>query len=100
MSYCKAEKVLSGNMDKHWILFVLFTLFMHHCKCEKELRLLGLQPITGKAWPGGWTCLAPIQMAIDGINAHPDMLRGYNLTYEYVDNEVCYTYVTVICTMN
>jgi len=39
---------------------------------------LSLLPMTGEAWPGGWSCLVPVHMAIDGINAHPDLLQGYH----------------------
>lgn len=55
---------------------------------DKELRLLGLQAMTGEAWPGGWACLVPVQMAIDRINKDDRLLKGYNLTYDYIDHEV------------
>ena len=58
------------------------------CDCQKELRLLSLLPMTPKATSGGWACLIPIKLAIAGINTHPDLLPGYNLTFEYADNEV------------
>lgn len=54
----------------------------------KELRILGLQAITGDAFPGGPTCLVAVKMALDSINQHPSLLNGYNLTYDYVDHEV------------
>lgn len=56
--------------------------------CQRELRLLGLLPITGEIYPGGLSCLVPVKMAVDKINAHSDLLQGYTLTYEYIDNEV------------
>ena len=74
------------------LLVIVFMLNASYAAGLKELRLLGLQPMTGNAWSGGWACLVPIQMAIDGINAHPYLLPGYNLTYEYVDNEVCLSF--------
>jgi len=58
---------------------------------NKEIRLLGLQPMTGEAWPGGWACLVPVRMALERINADTRLLKGYNLTYDYIDHEVCYT---------
>ena len=54
----------------------------------KDLRLLGLLPMTGDIYPGGWSCLVPVKMALDGINAHPNLLQGYNLSYDYIDNQV------------
>jgi len=73
-------------------LAVVFMLIASYAAGLKELRLLGLQPMTGNAWSGGWACLVPIKMAIEGINAHPNLLPGYNLTYEYIDNEVCLSF--------
>lgn len=54
----------------------------------KELRLLGLMQMTGEEWPAGWMCVVPIQMAIDKINAHPTLLSGYKLTFDYYDDQV------------
>lgn len=68
-------------------LLVMLILFQRS-DGDKELRLLGLQPMTGTIWPGGWACLVPLKMALDGINKHPDLLNGYKLTYEYLDDEV------------
>jgi len=56
--------------------------------CEKELRILGIQPMTGDAWPGGSQCLLATEMALEGINRHPDLLRGFKLVYDYIDDEV------------
>ena len=58
------------------------------CHCTKELRILGLQPMTGDAWPGGSQCLLAVEMAIEKINKHPDILKGYELIYDYIDHEV------------
>lgn len=69
------------------IVFLVFYLAVC-CGEEKELRLLDLQPLTGETWPTGAACLVPVKMAIDGINAHPDLLHGYKLTHEYVDIKV------------
>lgn len=67
---------------------VFCILLSIQCEGDKELRMLTLLPMTGEAWPGGWSCLVPVQMAVDGINAHADLLQGYRLTFEYVDHEV------------
>lgn len=69
---------------------------------QKELRLLGLQPMSGEAWPGGWSCLVPVRMAVESINARPDLLQGYTLKYDYVDHEVSsrnLSYFVVGCTI-
>lgn len=75
---------------------------------DKELRLLGLQPMTGEAWPGGWSCVVPVQMAIEAINNRTDILDGYKLTYDYIDHEVfvfitcpflCFTNKKILATM-
>ena len=69
---------------------VLMLIILMKCYSEplKELRLLGLQAMTGKTYSGGWACLVPVQMAINDVNDHPDLLVGYNLTYDYFDHEV------------
>lgn len=63
-------------------------LALTECYTLKELRLLGLQAMTGKTYSGGWACLVPVQMGLEGIHAHPNLLNGYNLTYDYFDHEV------------
>ena len=75
------------------ILVIVFMLNASYSAGLKELRLLGLQPMTGNAWSGGWACLVPIKMALEGINARSDLLEGFNITYEYIDNEVCLSVV-------
>lgn len=50
--------------------------------------------MTGETYPGGWACVIPVKMATEAINAHPDILAGYTLKYEYVDNEVCFFCLT------
>lgn len=73
-------------------LTVLSLVFLAVCfGKDKELRLLGLQPMTGEAWPGGAACLVPVRMALEGINQHPDLLKGYTLTYEYFDHQASKT---------
>lgn len=73
---------------------VMAILLAHVVGCHavvdepKELRLLGMIPMTGTAWQGGSSCLLPVQMAIEDVNAFPGILYGYNLTYEYIDSKV------------
>lgn len=55
---------------------------------EKELRLLGLQAMSGKLYSGGWSCLVPVRMALEDVNANPDILSEYKIIYEYFDHEV------------
>lgn len=54
----------------------------------KELRILGLQAMTGEAFLGGQPCLVAVKMAIDHINQRLDVLNGYSLTYDYINHEV------------
>lgn len=54
----------------------------------KQLRLLCMQPMTGNSWPGGAACLAPIEMALKDVHAHPNLLEDYNITYDIADSEV------------
>lgn len=84
---------LSGYTASLWIMVFLQQYGV--CTFEKELRLLGLQAMTGKSWPGGGPCLVAVQMARDDINAHPDLLHGYELVYDYVDHEVNSVCLTV-----
>lgn len=69
-------------------VIVLIVLYLAVCCGEKELRMLGLQPLTGEHWLRGVACVLPVTMAIERINAHPDLLNGYKLTHEYVDVQV------------
>lgn len=54
----------------------------------KELRVLGMLPLTGDGWRGGGVCLPATQMAVEDVNAHDGLLPGYNLTYEWIDSKV------------
>ncbi|KAH3719745.1 hypothetical protein DPMN_062616 [Dreissena polymorpha] len=74
---------------------IVAILFAHVAGCialegePRELRLLGMLPMTGTTWPGGSACLVPVQMALADVNAYPNLLHGYNLTYKYIDTMVC-----------
>lgn len=79
--------VNSQTMISCILLYCLVGQFV--AGANKELKILGLQPMTGEVWPGGWSCLVPVQMAIESINNRTDILNGYTITYNYIDHEVC-----------
>ncbi len=65
-----------------------------HTSAEiKDLYLLGLFPITG-AWTGGYAILPAALMAVDHINADPNILQGYRLNLLWNDTQVRF-----ICSM-
>lgn len=70
-----------------WTDYVLWCLLLYVVD-GRQLRILGLQPMSGFIWTGGPACVAPIQMAIDDVHAHPGLLDGYNLTFDLVDSQV------------
>ena len=55
----------------------------------KPLPLQGLQPMSGTGWTGGAGCLPAALMALRHVNERSDILDGYNLTYSWVDTQVC-----------
>ena len=55
---------------------------------DKELRLLGLLPMTGDGWSGGISCLPALQMALEDVNKTENILQEYNLTYHWIDTKV------------
>ncbi|KAH3825179.1 hypothetical protein DPMN_127052 [Dreissena polymorpha] len=65
---------------------------MRHIGCvgniTKEIRLLGLLPITGKAWTGGSAVKLPVKLALEDIRANGSILPGYNITYDFIDSQV------------
>lgn len=73
------------------VLFCRITLFISYSYTDepRELRLLGILPMSGDGWVGGGSCLPAVQMAIDDINVRDDILSEYNLTYKWIDSEVC-----------
>lgn len=77
-------------MGRYSCILVATLMFITRGNGRKELRLLGLHAMTGKAYSGGWSCLVPVQMAIAEINARDDLLQGYALTYDYVNHEVMF----------
>lgn len=79
--------------------FAYKILFLLQCVLNavygKQLRLLGMQPMTGTSWPGGPACIAPVQMALDDVNSDPSILSDYNLTYDVVDSQVLIVVVII-----
>ncbi|XP_053374068.1 gamma-aminobutyric acid type B receptor subunit 1-like [Mercenaria mercenaria] len=57
---------------------------------QRELRLLGLLPMSGNGSTTGRSCLPAVQMAINDINAREDILVDYHLTYKWTDSKVLY----------
>ncbi|KAH3769086.1 hypothetical protein DPMN_170333, partial [Dreissena polymorpha] len=53
----------------------------------KDIRLLGLLPITGKSWIGGGATKLPVKLALEDIRANGSILPGYNITYDYIDSQ-------------
>ena len=55
----------------------------------KTLTLEGFLPMTGKGWNGGGACLPAVMMALRHVNQRVGLLDGYNITYHWVDTQVC-----------
>ena len=53
-----------------------------------DLRLLGLLPMSGEGWTGGEAILLPVKLALEDINSNDSILKGYNLTYDFIDSKV------------
>ena len=53
----------------------------------KDLYLMGLFPMTGP-WPAGGALLPAALMAVDHINADPNILQGYRLNLLWNDTQV------------
>ncbi|KAH3817973.1 hypothetical protein DPMN_119558 [Dreissena polymorpha] len=53
----------------------------------KNIRLLGLLPITGKGWVGGAAVKLPVKLALEDIRANGSILPGYNITYDFIDSQ-------------
>ncbi|XP_045213752.2 gamma-aminobutyric acid type B receptor subunit 1-like isoform X2 [Mercenaria mercenaria] len=54
---------------------------------SKEIRLLGLLPMTGDSWNGGVSCLPAAKMAIEDVNNKVNVLADYNVTYKWIDTK-------------
>lgn len=76
-------------MNGKKVSFVVLFVLICWTKAEKrDLRLLGLLPMTGNGWSGGGSCLPAVEMALEDINAREDILKDYILTYKWIDSEV------------
>lgn len=62
----------------------------------RELRLLGMLPKTGSGWIGGDACQVSVRMALDDINNNENILKDYNLTYNWYDSKVSWFLIRVI----
>ncbi|XP_053374069.1 gamma-aminobutyric acid type B receptor subunit 1-like [Mercenaria mercenaria] len=54
---------------------------------QRELRLLGLLPMSGNGSTTGRSCLPAVQMAVNDINVREDILADYHLTYKWTDSK-------------
>jgi len=67
------------------------SLISHHGSASSKLQTLhiaGLFPMTGTGgWIGGSGCLPAALMALDDVNARPDLLPGYKLEMNYKDSQ-------------
>lgn len=86
----KFDKMIS---IKGGIVLICQIMFVIVVNSDKELRLLSLIPISGKTFPAGSACLVPLKMAIERINANPNLLNGYTLKNDYIDTEVLCLYI-------
>ncbi|KAH3692853.1 hypothetical protein DPMN_194607 [Dreissena polymorpha] len=70
-------------------LFLLTNIRIIGCVVNntKNIRLLGLLPITGKGWVGGAAVKLPVKLALEDIRANGSILPGYNITYDFIDSQ-------------
>lgn len=60
---------------------------------EKELYIGAIFPINGTGgWLGGQGCLPAALMALDDVNAEPNILPGYKLMMPFFDSQVSYVF--------
>jgi hypothetical protein len=85
-------------LRSYYLLLTLITCILS--LYAKELRLLGLLPMTGDGWSGGMSCLPALQMALDDVNNNGVILRDYNLTYNWIDTKVENLYTVIYVTNN
>lgn len=78
-----------------FLLNLLLISYMSNTE-TRELRLLGLLPMTGEGWTGGGACLTAVQMALEDINAMERILVDYNLTYNWIDSKVSEFYCACV----
>ena len=54
----------------------------------RDIHVLGLIPDTGNVWPAGETIRIASNIALEQVNARPDVLPGYNLVIHWKDTQV------------
>ena len=71
------------------ILFVLLYVLSVPLveSANKQLYIGGIFPMTG-GWAGGKGCRPAVDMALEDINKHPDILQGYTLNMVANDSMV------------
>ena len=80
---------LSNSHSFYHILFIFgFTSASILRQKTKDLHIMGLFPMTGTAWPGGYATKTATEMAIEEINNRSDILPEYKLNLHSVDSKV------------
>ena len=71
-------------------LLMLATLWVGHCGCsQREIHLAGIFPIKGvEGWQGGQACEPAANLALQDVNAQPNILPGYTLKLHWDDSGV------------
>ena len=74
-----------------WLLCSLIcittNLLLVVVKADKPLYIGGIFPMTG-SWAGGKGCRPAVDMALEDVNNHPDILPGYTLNMVANDSMV------------
>lgn len=72
-------------------VFLLIIAAPNLCDCSfntTKLHLMGLFPFTGTTWAGGQAMSIATQLALQDINASPDILPDYELVVIHGDSAV------------
>ena len=54
---------------------------------DQVIQLMGLHPLTGD-WPDGPALRYVMDVAVEHVNNHPDILAGYKLNVTWIDSGV------------
>lgn len=75
--------------ETFYVLSIVSLLFTENF-AQRDLRLLGLLPMTGDSWTGGTACLPAVEMAVKDVNADDSILKNYKLVYNWIDSKVIF----------
>lgn len=70
-----------------WIHLIVMCNLYKELRCTKELRLLGMLSETGISYKSAGSCLTAIDMALEDIGNHGNILKDYYLNYTWVDSK-------------